>query len=68
MEDALDSVALLAACRFADLLKNLFEPLDLTLGLVVVLLERGTELIGVGSLGHLWQRFADLLFGVIDVF
>jgi cytochrome c biogenesis protein CcdA len=46
----------------------LLQPFDLALGLVVVLLERGAQLIGVGSLRHLWQRFVDLLFGVIDVF
>src|SRR6201995_2624148 len=61
IEDALDGIALLSASRLADLFEDLLQPLDLTLGLVVVLLKCGTELIGVGGLGHLWQRFVDLL-------
>jgi hypothetical protein len=68
IEDALDCIALLSASRLADLFEDLLQPLDLALGLVVVLLERGTELIRVGGLRHLWQGFVDLLLGVIDVF
>ena len=49
IEDSLDCIALLAACRLADLFEDLLQPLDLALGLVVVLLERGTELIRVAA-------------------
>src|SRR5579872_2283971 len=68
VEDALDGVALFTAGRLADEPENLFQPFDLTFGLVMVLLEGRSQLIRVGRFGHLWKRFINLLLRVIDIF
>lgn len=47
--------------------KNLFEALDLTLGFLEVILERGLQLRIRRLLDHARQVFDDLAFGVIDV-
>jgi hypothetical protein len=67
VEDALDRVALLAARGLTDQLEHLLQPLDLAFGLVLMLLERGGQLLRLRSLGHLGQRLQDLLLGIIDV-
>ena len=66
-EDAQDGVAGLAARGLADDLEDLLEALDVALGLLQMLFEAGLELGILRGLGHLRQRFHDLLFGVVDV-
>ena len=67
VENAHDGIAGLAAGRLVEQFENLLEALDLAFGLVVMLLERGAQLVGGGRLRHLRQRLQDLLFGEVDV-
>src|SRR5258705_12735926 len=67
IENALDGIALLAARGLAEQLEYLFQALDLSLGLIMMLFERGPQLVRIGRLRHFRQRLQDLLFGVVDV-
>ena len=53
--DAVDGIASLAFGRFADELEDLFQALDLVLGLCLVLLEGRAELVRLRGLCHLGQ-------------
>jgi hypothetical protein len=66
-DDAGDAIAVLAAYLFAEALKDLFQPFNLTLGLLEMALERLTQL-GVGRrFRQLGQRLRQLLLGVVRV-
>jgi hypothetical protein len=62
-----DGVAGLAARRLVDQFEDLFQPLDLALGLAMMLFERRAQLVGLGGLRHFRQRLQNLLFGEINV-
>jgi hypothetical protein len=49
-------------------LEHLLEPLDLTLGFLLVLLECLFRLAVRGLAGHIVERFQQALLGAIDVF
>ena len=53
IEDALDGIAFLAARGLAEQLEDFLEPLDLPLGLVVVLLECRAKLVDLAALAIL---------------
>ena len=66
-DEPLHTFAGLAPCGHAQKLEHLFEPSHLHAGDFEMLLERCTELIALGCLGHLRQRLHELLFRVVDV-
>src|SRR3954468_7679032 len=57
----------LALGLLLDQRENLFEALNLTFGLAVVLLEVSLELLALSGLRHLWQGAQDLLLCEVDV-
>src|SRR4051812_33857750 len=56
-----------AARRLFDQFENLFQTLDLTFGLAVMLFEGRAQLVGTGRLRHFRQCPQDLLFSEIDI-
>src|SRR6476660_6497536 len=57
----------LALGLLLDQRENLFEALNLTLGLAVVLLECSLELRALSGLRHLWQGAQDFLLCEVDI-
>src|SRR3954468_1236364 len=57
----------LALGLLLDQRENLFEALNLTFGLAVVLLKGSLELLALSGLRHLWQGAQDLLLCEVDV-
>src|SRR3954470_9531302 len=57
----------LALGLLIDQRENLFQALNLTFGLAVVLLEGSLELLALSGLRHLWQGAQDLLLCEVDV-
>src|SRR4051794_16594553 len=57
----------LALGLLLDQRENLFEALNLTFGLAVVLLKGSLELLALSGLRHLWQGSQDLLLCEVDV-
>src|SRR3954468_9093227 len=57
----------LALGLLIDQRENLFQALNLTFGLAVVLLEGSLELLALSGLRHLWQGTQDLFLCEVDV-
>jgi hypothetical protein len=67
LNDAFDRRTGLALRLLAKDFEHLLETLDLTLGLLQMVVEGLLQLGGIALLRHLGQRLQNLLFGEVDV-
>jgi hypothetical protein len=67
LDEAFHSRARLRLGLHAERLEHLLEPLDLTLGFLLVLLEGLPRLAIRGFASHLVERFQQALLGAVDV-
>ena len=68
LDEAFHCFADLAARFLAQPFENLFEPVDVPLGLFQVILKCPLQLRGGSFLGHFRQRLHQLVLGVVEVF